>query len=140
MKPDRNEDRTSKVDGPAPSFTRAMVTSFLIFSTSVLIVLIPLLGPILAFTLVPYFASALGTRRAHPRERIPVSLTSSITWSVIETTVLVIIVSSVRTPGGFVLESLGLFLIAIIWAGNIGFGILGALHPWNDPFKDYSRY
>ena len=140
MEPDVQGKGLSKDEPRAPSFSRAMLSTFAIYAISFIIVFIPLLGAILAFTLVPYFASALGTRWAHPKERVPVSLTASIVWSVMETAVLIVMVSSIPTPTGFVLDDIGLAILVLIWISNIGFGILGALHPWMDPFKDYSKY
>lgn len=138
MEPDVKSDVWGEVEGPRPSFTRALLTSFLIYSSSVLLVFLPLLGPILAITLVPYLSAALGTRWAHPKERVPVSLTTSITWSVLETAAFIAIVSSIPTPTGFVMDGIGTIVLVMVWASNIGFGVLGALHPWKDPFKDYS--
>lgn len=140
MEPDVQGKGISKGEPRTPSFSRAMLSTFAIYATSFIVVIIPLLGAFLAFTLVPYFASALGTRWAHPKERVPVSLTASIIWSVMETILLIAVVSSIPTPTGFVLDDIGLAIIALIWLSNIGFGILGALHPWMDPFKDYSKY
>jgi hypothetical protein len=140
MEPDVQGKGPPRSGSRAPSFTRAMVTTFSIYASSFIVVLVPLLGAILSFTLVPYFASAFGTRWAHPKERVPVSLTASIVWSVFETAVIMTVVSSIPTPTGFVLDDIGLAILGLIWACNIGFGILGALHPWMDPFKDYSKY
>jgi hypothetical protein len=140
MEPDISEKDGLKGAPRAPSFSRAMLTTFAIYASSFLVVLIPLLGAILSITLVPYFASALGTRWAHPNERIPLSLTASIIWSVLMTAFVIIVVSSIPTPTGFVLDRIGIAVLGLIWICTNGFGILGALHPWMDPFKDYSKY
>jgi hypothetical protein len=55
----------------------------------------------------------------------------------VETAAVIGIASAIPTPSGFVLDGIGFSLLVLIWACNIGFGILGALHPWMDPFKEY---
>jgi hypothetical protein len=123
---------------PEPSFIKAVSITMGILSTSILVVLIPILGAILALTLVPYIASALGTRYARPGERIPASLTAAIVWSTVETATIIMIASMViQTPMGFVIDGIGTMVLVTIWVLNMTFTILGALHPWKDPFKDY---
>jgi hypothetical protein len=118
-----------------------MVTTALILLISVPVVLIPMVGPVLALTLIPYLSGALGARFAHPRERIPLVLTCSLTWSVIETAVLLAGLSAVTrsTPMGLVLDVTGLWIIAMIWLLNIIFMLLGAFHPWKDPFSELNN-
>ncbi|MDG6223907.1 MAG: hypothetical protein QCI82_00160 [Candidatus Thermoplasmatota archaeon] len=117
------------------SFLRGLLVTLGIYSLSIPLLLAPIVGLILALTLVPYLASSLGTRRVQPRMRIPLSLSSSAIWSLFETAVLIAIMSSIETPRGFVLERIGLSFIVILWTLNIIFGALGALRPWMDPFK-----
>lgn len=121
-----------------PSFAKGIIVSFLILATSLVAILIPLIGVFLALTMIPYLAGALGARFSHPKERVPLSLTCSMVWSIVETSILLggltVFVSS--TPMGLVLDGFGLFLIAMMWLSNIIFMLLGAFHPWNDPFSD----
>jgi len=127
-----------KGDIKEPSFSRGLLLSYLILLLSVPVVLIPLIGPILSLTLVPYLAGALGTRFAHPKERIPLALTCSLTWSILETAVLFLLLSVITkyTPMGMVIDPLGLLVVAIVWALNVIFMVLGTSHPWRDPFKE----
>jgi hypothetical protein len=121
-----------------PSFIRGLLVTFLILLASVPVVILPLVGPILAFTMVPYLSGALGARLAHPKERVPLVLTCSLIWAVIETGVMLIGLSVITrsTPMGLVLDTTGLWIIGMIWFLNIIFMLLGAFHPWRDPFAE----
>lgn len=121
-----------------PSFIRGLVVSYLILLISVPVVILPLIGPVLAITLIPYLSGALGARSAHPKERVPLALTCSMTWAVLETSVLLIGLSLVTrdTPMGLVLDVTGLWAIALLWLSNIIFMLLGTFHPWKDPYAN----
>ncbi len=121
-----------------PSFIKGLIISYLILLISIPVVLLPLIGPILAMTMIPYLSGALGARFAHPKERVPLALTCSLTWAVLETAVLLIGLTVITrfTPTGLVLDAMGLWIIAMIWLLNIVFMLLGAFHPWRDPFTD----
>jgi hypothetical protein len=113
-----------------------MLVSLAIYIASVPFAIVPLVGAPLAVTMVPYLSSALGTRFARPRERIPLALTTALIWSSIETALLLTVMRTFAniTPMGFTLDRLGVGLIAIVWLSNMVFGTLGAVHPWKDPF------
>lgn len=121
-----------------PSFIRGLVVSYLILLISLPVVILPLIGPVLAITLIPYLSGALGARSAHPKERVPLALTCSMTWAVLETSVLLIGLSLVTrdTPMGLVLDVTGLWVIALLWLSNIIFMLLGTFHPWKDPYAN----
>ncbi len=121
-----------------PSFIRGLVVSYLILLISVPVMILPLIGPVLAITLIPYLSGALGARSAHPKERVPLALTCSMTWAVLETSVLLIGLSLVTrdTPMGLVLDVTGLWVIALLWLSNIIFMLLGTFHPWKDPYAN----
>jgi hypothetical protein len=121
-----------------PSFIRGLVVSYLILFISVPVVILPLIGPVLAITLIPYLSGALGARFAHPKERVPLALTCSMTWAVVETAILLLGLSVVTrdTPMGLVLDVTGLWVIAMLWLLNIIFMLLGTFHPWKDPFAN----
>ena len=120
-----------------PSFIKGLLISYMIMLISIPVVLLPLIGPILSLTMIPYFSGALGARFAHPKERVPLALTCSLTWAVLETAILLIGLTFITrfTPTGLVLDALGLWIIAMIWLLNIIFMLLGAFHPWRDPFS-----
>jgi len=118
-----------------PSFVRALALTLFIYLSSLVLAPVPIIGWLLALTLVPYLASALGTRLARPSDRIPVSLSASIVWSSLETVAIVGIASAIRTPMGFTMGALEWSIIAAIWLLNVAFGTLGALRPWMDPFR-----
>jgi hypothetical protein len=124
-----------------PSFTRGMLVSLAIYAASLPVALLPPIGPMLSLTMVPYLSSALGTRLAHQKERIPLAITAAIIWSSIESGLVIILMrmAANSTPMGFRLERLGTLFLVIIWAMNIVFGTLGAVHPWKDPFSDPER-
>ncbi len=103
--------------------------------------LVPLIGPVLSITLIPYLASALGTRHAHPRERLPLAFTAAVIWSALQTLILILVMrwAASMSPMGFRLGTLSVQLMILIWTFNILFTVLGARHPWNDPFKEIDR-
>ena len=115
-----------------------MVISYLILLISIIVIPIPLVGPILAFSLIPYLAGALGARFAHPMERVPLALTTSITWAVVETAILLLILNVVTatTPMGLVIKGFEIMIILLIFATNVVFMLLGVFYPWKDPFPN----
>lgn len=124
-----------------PSFIKGMVISYLFLLISLPITPIPFIGPILAFTLVPYLAGALGARFAHPKERVPLALTASITWAVVETAVLLAVLNVItsQTPMGLVIEGFEILIILTIFLSNIIFMLLGVFYPWKDPFSEINE-
>ena len=124
-----------------PSFIKGSLITLSLYLLAIPIGVIPLVGPILAITLVPYLAAALGARWADPKERLPLAVTCSMIWSGIVTLVLVLIMRSVASisPGGFNMGNLAWALIAVLWIFNMIFTVLGALYPWRDPFRELDR-
>jgi len=132
-------DKKKVEDGPRPSFLKAVGVTIAIYGSTLLVVWIPIIN-VLVLTFIPYVASAIGTRYTVKRERIPASLTASIIWSTLETSALLFIFGSlIETPMGFTMGSLEYLIVASIWMMNLVFSTLGAINPWMDPFKDYSR-
>mgnify|MGYP006284889601 CR=1 FL=1 len=123
------------IDKREPSFIRGISFTFLILLLSIPVALVPLVN-VLAITMVPYLSTAVGSRFAHPRDRLPLAVTTSVLWSLLETGVIVSIFTSLRTPAGFYLDSIGTLLLVMIWAFNIFFSILGSIHTWKDPYRD----
>ncbi|MGA1821119.1 MAG: hypothetical protein ACMUIG_01170 [Thermoplasmatota archaeon] len=123
------------LERPEPSFVKSISITFAILTSSIPVVLIPLVN-ILAITMVPYISTAVGSRYSHPRDRLPMAITTSIIWSVLETAVLLSVMSSIPTPGGFYIGTIGTLVLVFIWACNITFSVLGAVHPWRDPYAD----
>ena len=121
-----------------PSFIKGIMISYLILLISIPVAPIPLIGPILAFTLIPYLAGALGARFAHPKERVPLALTTAITWAILETAILLIALNVITstTPMGLVIKGFEIFIILVIFISNIIFMLLGVFYPWKDPFSD----
>ena len=50
-----------------PSFIKGVLVTLAMYLTAIPIGIVPLVGPLLAITLVPYIAAALGARYAHPK-------------------------------------------------------------------------
>ena len=119
-----------------PSFRKAMTISLLIPLLSLPMALIPLIGQLLALTLIPYLSTALGTRFTQPKDRVPIALTVAIVWSGIQTTILLTVVNFIETPMGAKMEAMEYLIIMGIWAMNLIFCVMGALHPWKDPFSE----
>ena len=122
--------------GGEPSFAKGMLISLAIYTASLPVALIPFVGPPLSVFMVPYLSSAIGTRFAHPRERLPLALTTALIWSSIETVTLLTIMKAAANlaPIGFRIEGYGAAILALMWISNLTFGSLGAIHPWKDPF------
>ncbi len=118
-----------------PSFRKAMIISLLIPLLSLPMALIPF-GQLLALTLIPYLSTAMGTRFTQPKERVPIALTVAIVWSGIQTTIILIVVNLIETPMGAKMEAAEYLIIMGIWAMNLIFCVMGALHPWRDPFSE----
>ncbi len=119
-----------------PSFRKAMAISLLIPILSLPMAAVPLIGQFLALTLIPYLSTAMGTRFSQPKERVPIALTVAIVWSGIQTTILLIGVNLIETPMGTKMEVAEYLIIIGIWAMNLIFCVMGALHPWRDPFSE----
>ncbi len=119
-----------------PSFRKAMAISLLIPLLSLPMALIPLIGQLLALTLIPYLSTAMGTRFTQPKERVPIALTVAIVWSGIQTTILLMVVNLIETPMGAKMETAEYLILMGIWAMNLIFCVMGALHPWRDPFSE----
>ena len=119
-----------------PSFRKAMAISLLIPLLSLPMALIPLIGQLLALTLIPYLSTAMGTRFTQPKDRVPIALTVAIVWSGIQTTILLMVVNLIETPMGAKMEAAEYLILMGIWAMNLIFCVMGALHPWRDPFSE----
>jgi hypothetical protein len=121
-----------------PSFLKGLLITLSIYLLAVPVGLIPIIGQILAITLIPYLASALGARWADPKERLPLAITCSMIWSGVVTLVLILVMKEIASlsPGGFKMEGIAWGVILIIWIFNILFTVLGALFPWRDPFRE----
>ena len=119
-----------------PSFGKAMAISILIPLLSLPLAIIPMVGPVLALTLIPYISTALGTRYTQPRDRVPIALTVAIVWSGIQTSILLMVVSLVETPMGAKMGGAEYLFLTGLWAMNLIFCVMGALHPWRDPFSE----
>ena len=117
-----------------PSFPRALMVTTGILVTSVPMMAVPLVGPILAVTLIPYLSTALGSRFAHPRDRLPLAITTSVLWSALETMVFLLMMERAAALTGLRLGSMEWGIIVLVWAINILFSVLGSIHPWKDPF------
>jgi len=130
--PDRRKD-----SGQGPSFLKGFLITLSIFFTSALLVLVPLIGLPMALVLVPYFAAAIGTRYAHPKERVPLALTCSLLWSALETVVLLTImgIPAGAAPMGLKVGGIEVVIILFLWVPPAIFSMWGALHPWRDPYS-----
>ena len=119
------------------SFIKGALVTFLLYLLAIPVGIIPLIGPLMAITLVPYLAAALGARYAHPRERLPLAITCSLVWSGLVTLVLIMIMREIAgeySPMGFRIGAVAWFVMITLWVLNTLFTVLGALHPWRDPF------
>ena len=121
-----------------PSFLKGFLITLGLYLLAIPIGIVPIVGQVLGITLVPYLASALGSRWADPKERLPMAITCAMIWSGIITLVLILVMRAVASfsPGGFKMEGIAWGVIIVIWIFNILFTVLGALFPWRDPFKE----
>jgi hypothetical protein len=117
-----------------PSFVKGIAFTFAILLLSFVVILIPVVN-ILSITMIPYLSTAIGARYARPRDRLPLALTTSVIWSLLETVIIVVIFNIPETPGGFYIDRIGLYVLVAVWLLNISFSILGSLHTWRDPFQ-----
>ncbi|MGA1848896.1 MAG: hypothetical protein ACMUHB_06115 [Thermoplasmatota archaeon] len=119
-----------------PSFIKGLLAILGIYLVAIPVILVPLVGQILAFTLVPYIAAAVGSRYADPKERLPLAFTGSIIWCSVITLVALFIMNKVAsvTPMGFQMDSFAWIVLVMVWVFNTSFTVLGALYTWRDPF------
>jgi hypothetical protein len=119
-----------------PSFIKGLLAILGLYLVAVPVMLIPLIGQILAFTLIPYIAAAVGSRYADPKERLPLAFTGSIIWCSVITLVALFIMSKIAsvTPMGFQMDGFAWLVVILVWIFNTAFTVLGALYPWRDPF------
>jgi hypothetical protein len=124
--------------GTGSSFTKGLLVTLGLYLLFFPIALIPLVGPVLAVTLMPYLASALGTRYTDPGERIPLAFTCAVSWSALQTLLIILVMKQIASmsPMGFRLDGMAVQLIILIWIFNTLFTVLGARYPWNDPYRD----
>jgi len=125
-----------------PSFIKGTLITLSMYLIAIPVGIVPLVGPLMAITLVPYIAAALGARYAHPKERLPLAITCSLIWSGLITLVLLIVMRSIASgysPMGFRIGSIAWFVMITLWVLNTLFTILGALHPWRDPFTEQTK-
>ncbi|MGA1794197.1 MAG: hypothetical protein ACMUHM_09615 [Thermoplasmatota archaeon] len=125
-----------------PSFIKGVLITLAMYLTAIPIGIIPLVGPLLAITLVPYISAALGARFAHPKERLPLAITCSLIWCGLVTLVLLLVmrgIASEYSPMGFRIGAIAWFVMITLWVLNTLFTVLGALHPWRDPFSETSN-
>lgn len=124
-----------------PSFIKGMLVTLAMYLIAIPVGIVPLVGPLIAITLVPYIAAAVGARFAHPKERLPLAITCSLIWSGLITLVLILIMRSIASgysTMGFRVGSIAWFVMISLWVLNTLFTVLGALHPWRDPFTEPS--
>jgi len=124
-----------------PSFIKGVLITLSIYLLAIPVGIIPLIGPLLAITLIPYIAAAMGARFAHPKERLPLAITCALIWSGLVTLVLLIVMKSIASgysTMGFRIGAIAWFVMITLWVLNTLFTILGALHPWRDPFSEPS--
>ena len=121
-----------------PSFIRGLVTIMGLYLLAIPAMIIPLVGPVLAITLIPYFASAFGSRFTHPNERLPLAFTCSMIWSSIVTFFSLFVMTKLASisPMGFNMDGYVWALILVFWIFNTAFTVLGAINPWRDPFRN----
>ncbi|MBN1390344.1 MAG: hypothetical protein JXA22_06860 [Candidatus Thermoplasmatota archaeon] len=125
--------------GGEPSFIRGVLLTLALYFLAVPVGIIPLVGPLLAITLVPYIAAALGARLALPKERMPLAITCALIWSGLVTFIMLVVMKGIAkdlSPMGFRIETIAWFVIITFWVLNTLFTVLGAMHPWRDPFQE----
>jgi hypothetical protein len=108
-------------------FDKAFVISLGIYALLSLLIFIPVIGPLMVATLVPYIACNRGCRYVSKLNGIQIGLLIGIIWSIIEVYLLfqflTLIKISVADPGIYTgLDTWIIFLLAIT---NIIFSIIG---------------
>ncbi len=108
-------------------FDKAFVISLVIIAILSLLAFIPILGPLLALTLVPYLACNVGCKYVNKMNGAQVGILVGILWSIIEINVLLQILSyvtiSVSEP--VIKQSIDYLIISIIFILNIIFCTIG---------------
>jgi hypothetical protein len=108
-------------------FDKAFLASLGIFALFSLIIFIPLIGPLMVVTLIPYFACSRGCKFVTKRNGIQVGILVGMIWSLIEIYLLfrflTLIKISVAEPA--IITNLDIFIIFILILSNLIFCVIG---------------
>jgi hypothetical protein len=108
-------------------FDKAFIISLGIIAILSLLAFIPILGPLLALTLVPYLACNLGCKYVNKMNGAQVGIIVGILWSIVEINLLLQILSFVTISVGkpVIKESIDYLIIFTIFILNIIFCMIG---------------
>jgi hypothetical protein len=108
-------------------FDKAFFMSLLLIAALSFLIFIPIIGPYLALTFVPYFACSRGCRYVSKRNGIQVGLLVAILWSIIEVLILFQFLSyvglSLAEPG--IHTSIDVAILIAIFTSNMLFCAIG---------------
>ena len=108
-------------------FDIAFVASLALIALFSLFTFIPIIGPVLALTLVPYLACYRGCRYVNSRNGVQVGLLVGVVWSIVEFYLLFQILNfvkiSVAEPG--IYTNIDMLLVVLICLGTISFSMFG---------------
>jgi len=108
-------------------FDKAFLISLGLIALLSLLVFIPVLGPLLLLTLVPYLSCNIGCKYVSRRNGVQVGLLVGILWSIIEFNLIVQFLNQIKIAVGeaAIKSNLDLFLIVLIFIANIVLCIIG---------------
>lgn len=108
-------------------FDKAFLISLGLIALLSLLVFIPILGPLLLLTLVPYLSCNIGCKYVGRRNGVQVGLLVGILWSIIEFNLIVQFLNQIKIAVGeaAIKTNLDLFLIVLIFVANIVLCMIG---------------
>ncbi|UCH87904.1 MAG: hypothetical protein JSV49_06440 [Thermoplasmata archaeon] len=111
-------------------FDLAFFISLGIFALFFLMVFIPVIGPILILTFVPYFAGYQSGKFINKNDGMTIAFLTAFIWSIFEIIILLMILNSlnlgVQSPGLY--TGTDWLIVSIVFLCNISFCILGTIY------------
>jgi hypothetical protein len=126
--PDEQDEQAQITPEPSiERFDKAFLISLGLIALFSLLVFIPILGPLLLLTLVPYLSCNIGCKYVSKRNGVQVGLLIGILWSIIEFNLIVQFLNQIKIAVGeaAITTNLDLFLIVLIFIANIVLCMIG---------------
>lgn len=123
----QNEKEITSKKPHMERFDKAFLISLGLIALLSLLVFIPVLGPLLLLTLVPYLSCNIGCKYVSKRNGVQVGLLVGILWSIVEYNIIVQFLNQIKIAVGeaAIKTNLDLFLIVLLFIANIVLCIIG---------------
>jgi hypothetical protein len=108
-------------------FDKAFIISLALIALLTLLIFIPLIGPLMVLTLVPYIACNRGCRYVSRRNGVQVGILIGAIWSIIEIYILfnILAMVSISVTEPAIKTSLDVLILVLIFCANLIFCMVG---------------